>query len=72
MIFDIPINLKVSSNTEQKAVNDVFDFLRKAFREFGAEHNITDWDYLEFVAEESCGTGCGDNSKEQRQCTNCG
>lgn len=61
MRFDIPINLAVSSNTEQRAVNDVFDFMRKAFREFGAEHNITEWEFMEFIAEESCSTGCDVN-----------
>jgi hypothetical protein len=72
MRFDIPVNLTVSSNTEQRAVNDVFDFMRKAFRDFGTEHNITEWDYVEFIAEEPDSGGCGDLNQEQRQCQNCG
>ena len=68
MKFDIPVNITVAAPNEQRAVNDVFDFLKKAYNEFGPEHNITNWEYFEFLAEECGSTGCGDNYPAKREC----
>ena len=64
MLFDIPINIKVEATNEFKAEELVFDFLKKATKEFGNEQRITDWQYFEFVAKESNCCGCGDLDKQ--------
>lgn len=65
MLFDIPINIKVEATNEFKAEELVFDFLKKAMKEFGNEQGITDWQYFEFIAKESCGCGCRDLDQQQ-------
>lgn len=53
MTFDIPINITAVAPTEGKAEQQVMDFMIKAFKEFANEHYITNFEYFEFVAEES-------------------
>ena len=48
MKFTIPIDFDVDETTELRAEREVFDFLVKATKEFGNEHNITDWHYTDF------------------------
>jgi len=61
MKFDIPINISVETTTEEKAEKFVFDFLKMATKEFGVEQRIINWEYFEFLPEESCSRGCGNN-----------
>jgi hypothetical protein len=68
MKYDIPINISIAAPNEQRAVNEVFDFLRKAYNEFGPEHCVTNWEYFEFITEESGNTGCGDYNPAQGGC----
>lgn len=58
MKFDIPINFTVASTNEQKAETQLMEFLIKSIREFGIEYKIADFQYFEFVAEESSHSGC--------------
>lgn len=53
MTFDIPINITAVASTEAKAEQQVMNFMIKAFKEFANEHYITNFEYFEFVAEES-------------------
>ncbi len=59
--FDIPINIKVQAKDEQAAEKFVFDFLKMATKEFGVEQKVVDWQYFEFLIEESSCTGCGNH-----------
>ena len=59
--FDIPINIKVQAKDEIAAEKFVFDFLKMATKEFGVEQKVVDWQYFEFLAEESNCTGCGNH-----------
>lgn len=61
MMFTIPIDFEVDETTELRAEREVFDFLVKATKEFGNEHNITDWYYTDFgsATEKSSGAGRG-------------
>jgi hypothetical protein len=52
MRHDIPINISVIANTESRAEVLVFDFLKKALKEFGAECSIVDFEYFEFIGNE--------------------
>ena len=49
--FDIMVNFKVASMTEDGAVNQLIDFLRESHREFAANHNVTDSELVEFIIE---------------------
>ena len=78
MKFDIPINITAIATNEQKAENQVMEFMIKAIREFGIEHRIADFQYYEFVTQESSDSGCRDNdvsegqqSCNQKQACNC-
>ncbi len=62
--FDIPINIKVQAKDEQAAEKFVFDFLKMATKEFGVEQKIVDWQYFEFLEEESSCPGCGNHNIE--------
>ena len=53
MKFDIPINISVYATNEQKAEQQVLDFLVKAIREYGVEHCVADFEYLDFIANEN-------------------
>ena len=53
MTFDIPINFKIEATTEEKAEAFLFDFLKMAMKEFGTEQKIVDWEYFDFISEES-------------------
>jgi len=64
--FNIPINIKVQAKDEQAAEKFVFDFLKMATKEFGVEQKIVDWQYFEFLEEESSCSGCGNNNIKQR------
>ena len=68
--FDIPINISVYATNEQKAEQQVLDFMVKAIKEYGVEHCVADFEYFEFVAEESSNSGRRDNniSEGQRSC----
>ena len=59
--FDIPISISVDATTEPRAVLAVFDFLKKATKEYGIENRVIDWEYFEFIAAESSSAGCGNN-----------
>ena len=72
MEFDIPINVKVATTTEKRAEDAVFNFLRKAMRDYGTDDRIVDWEYLEFPVEESHSSGCGNNDQEQWESENSG
>lgn len=67
MKFDIPINIEVTSTNEQKAEQQVFEFLMASMKEFGIEFGIANFEYFEFLAKEPCNTGCGNHDKEQGQ-----
>lgn len=60
--YDIPVNISVVNTNEHKGEQAVLAFLKAAFKEFGNEFGIADYEYFEFVAEESGCLGCGDNS----------
>ena len=53
MTFDIPVNITVVASTEAKAEQQVLDFMIKAFKEFANEYSITNFEYFEFITEES-------------------
>lgn len=50
--FDIPINFTVVSTTEDKAVNQLMEFLIAGIREFGATNRIADFELFEFLPNE--------------------
>lgn len=50
--FDIPINFTVVSTTEDRAVNQLMEFLIAGIREFGATNRIADFELFEFVSTE--------------------
>ena len=62
MTFDIPITISVTSTNEDRAEQAVLDFLVQAIKEYGVEYGIKDFQYFEFVTQESCNTGCGNNN----------
>jgi hypothetical protein len=51
--FDIPINITAVASTEAKAEQQVMEFMIKAFKEFANEYYLTDFQYFEFIAQES-------------------
>ena len=53
MTFDIPVNFKIEATTEEKAEAFLFDFLKMATKEFRTEQKIVDWEYFDFISEES-------------------
>ena len=65
--FEFLVNFVTIAVDEQRAENQLIDFLRNAHREFGPNFNITDSEIAEFVAAEHCGSGCGDYDEEQGQ-----
>ena len=53
MKFDIPVNITAVASNEARAETQVAEFLIKAFKEFANEFYITDFEYFEFITEES-------------------
>lgn len=71
MRFDIPVNISVDANNEQQAEKYVIEFLRTSFREFANDYRLIDSELFEFIAKESCNSGCGDNNIREGQCACC-
>lgn len=46
MTFDLPINIKVEANSEEKAEQFLKDFLTMAIKEFGTEQKLLSWEYF--------------------------
>ncbi len=53
MKFDIPINVTVTATNETKAEQQVLDFMVKAMKEYGVECCVSDFEYLDFIANEN-------------------
>lgn len=53
MKWDIPVNITAVATTEDKAEQQVAEFLIKAFKEFANEYYVTDFEYFDFFTEES-------------------
>lgn len=47
MIYTIPIEIEVDATEESKGEKAVFDFLKNAMKEYGAEYRIADWYYFD-------------------------
>lgn len=50
--FDIPVNFKVTAETEEAAEQNVLAFLRMAKLDFGLTYGIVDTDLFEFLVKE--------------------
>lgn len=50
--FEIPVNIVVEADTEQKAELAVLDWLKDADREYGKHYRIVDWEYFEFMPKD--------------------
>ena len=61
--FDVPVNITVVATTEQRAEEQVFDFLKEASKDYGTEFRIKDWEYFEFIPEFACCGGCRDTDQ---------
>ena len=51
MIFDIPINVQVEAETEELAVNQLWDFLKYSKNHCGREFGFIDWELFEFIVD---------------------
>ena len=50
--FDIPVNFKVTAETEEAAEQSVLAFLRMSKLDFGLTYGIVDTDLFEFLVKE--------------------